>query len=122
MPPFWRPCTPRLSPGWSASFIRDRLPGPACSLLCGRSGFVLARAAGGEAEILTLAVTPESRRGGIGRALCAKLRLMRKTWERGHCFWKWPKTIAAGQKLYAGLGFKPVGQRKDYYDGQDARS
>ena len=34
-----------------------------------RDGFVLARAAGDEAEILTLAVTPAARRQGIGRAL-----------------------------------------------------
>ena len=32
-------------------------------------GFILARAAGGEAEILTLAVMPAARRQGIGRAL-----------------------------------------------------
>ena len=54
---------------WSAASIRDLFAGPGVFAFISPDGFILARAAGGEAEILTLAVTPAARRQGIARAL-----------------------------------------------------
>src|SRR6202012_457037 len=86
-----------------------------------QGGFSLARAAGGEAEILTLAVVPESRRGGIGRALVQKAATHAQNLGAATLFLEVAKDNEAGQKLYSRLGFKPVGLRKAYFDGKDAQ-
>ncbi len=60
--------------GGTALHSRDcwRLPGT-FGFLDARGGFILARSAGGEAEILTLAVAPAARRQGLGRALVGEV-------------------------------------------------
>ncbi len=53
-------------------------------------GFVLARMAGDEAEILTLAVAPQARGRGLGRALLqAVISKVQPKWGPQACFWKW---------------------------------
>ncbi len=47
---------------WSAASIRDLFATPGVFALIAGEGFVLARAAGDEAEILTIAVAPAARR------------------------------------------------------------
>ena len=81
-------------------------------------GLILARCAGGEAEILTLAVAPNARRHGVGRALLEKA--LQKT---GHCpvFLEVAATNTAANALYAGQGFALSGRRQNYYgSGADA--
>jgi len=106
---------------WSASFIRDLLAGPGVFAFVRQEGFILARAAGGEAEILTLAVVPQSRRGGVGRALVREAATHAQGLGAGTLFLEVAKDNEAAQKLYSGLGFKPVGLRKAYFDGKDAQ-
>ncbi len=77
------------------------------------AGFVLARAAGGEAEILTINVARARRRQGIGlqlmRAVAADLRdAQRLVLEVG-------AGNAPAQALYRAFGFVPVGRRFGYY-------
>jgi ribosomal-protein-alanine N-acetyltransferase len=105
---------------WSAAFIRDLLAGPGVFAFVRQDGFILARAAGGEAEILTLAVAPKSRRGGIGRALVQEAATHAQGLGAGVLFLEVAKDNEAARKLYSGLGFKPVGLRKAYFDGKDA--
>jgi len=83
------------------------------------AGFVLARCAGGEAEILTINVAKDWRRRGVGRALldagiaavgdAARLLL----------------EVAEGNEpalaLYRGIGFAPVGRRIGYYARAEGR-
>jgi ribosomal-protein-alanine N-acetyltransferase len=103
---------------WDAAAIEKLLAGG--FVFFTGDGFVLARVAGGEAEILTLAVTPEARGQGLGRALLAAAA--------GHAMEKGAENIflevgadnPAALALYAGLGFVRVGQRKAYYQGKDA--
>ena len=57
---------------WRESAIRDLFATPGVFALTVPEGFILARAAGDEAEILTLAVAPAARRKGIARALDRK--------------------------------------------------
>ena len=70
-------------------------------------GFVLARVAGGEAEILTLAVAPAARGKGLGRALIEACEAWAR--ERGHklltvgVLAKNPAAIRA----YEGAGYAP---------------
>ncbi len=83
-----------------------------------RGGLIIARKAGGEAEILTLAVAPGSRRLGIARALVEQAASA-----AGDVTWF--LEVAAGNTpalaLYGRLGFAECGRRHDYYSkGQDA--
>lgn len=82
-------------------------------------GFVLARLAAGEAEILTVAVARSSRRRGLGRKLMdAVLRHLHG--ERAESlFLEVDETNTAAIALYRRLGFRKVGQRKAYYDAGD---
>jgi ribosomal-protein-alanine N-acetyltransferase len=84
-------------------------------------GFVLARTAADEAEVLTLAVLPAARRQGIGGALLAEALAGARL--RGACamFLEVSARNAAALALYAGAGFAEVGRRRRYYaDGADA--
>ena len=84
-------------------------------------GLVLARAAGDEAEILTLAVVPTARRAGLGRALLAAATAEAAACGAQVMFLEVAAANAAARALYAASGFVPVGRRRRYYaDGQDA--
>lgn len=83
------------------------------------AGFVLARHAAGEAEILTIAVARSLRRGGIGRSLMdAVLRHLHH--ERTESvFLEVDENNAAAIALYRRLGFREVGRRTAYYRSRD---
>nr|WP_165982634.1 GNAT family N-acetyltransferase [Dankookia rubra] len=84
-------------------------------------GFVLARVAGGEAEILTLAVCPAARRRGLGGALMAAALAGAALRGAAAMFLEVAAGNAAALGLYLGLGFAEVGRRRRYYpDGSDA--
>jgi len=78
-------------------------------------GFVLARLAAGEGEILTVAVARSHRRQGIGWQLMdAVLRQLHG--ERAEAlFLEVDETNAPAIALYRRLGFREVGKRPDYY-------
>jgi ribosomal-protein-alanine N-acetyltransferase len=85
------------------------------------AGFVLARAAGGEAEILTLAVAPAARRQGLGTALMGGALAGAASRGAEAMFLEVAAENAAALALYRGLGFAEVGRRRRYYaDGADA--
>ena len=105
---------------WSAAFIRDLLNGPGVFAFVQVEGFILARAAGGEAEILTLAVAPHTRRQGVGRTLVRQAATHAQGLGAETLFLEVAKDNEAALTLYSGLGLKPVGQRKAYYGGKDA--
>lgn len=83
------------------------------------AGFVLARHAAGEAEILTIAVARSLRREGIGRSLMdAVLRRLHQ--ERTEAvFLEVDESNAAAIALYRRLGFREVGRRTAYYRSRD---
>lgn len=78
-------------------------------------GFVLARAAAGEAEILTIAVAPDWQGHGLGR------KLMDAVLSRAHrdrielVFLEVDEFNKPAIALYRRLGFFQVGGRPDYY-------
>jgi ribosomal-protein-alanine N-acetyltransferase len=106
--------------GWSVASIRELFAGPGVFAFQLAGGFILARAAGGEAEILTLAVAPSARRQGRARLLIQAAAAHALKLGATTLFLE----VATGNKaacaLYAGLGFASVGLRKGYYAGQDA--
>ena len=88
------------------------------------AGFILARVIAGEAEVLTLAVRPERRRLGMGRALLAAAEgAARLTADA--MFLEVAADNAGAIALYEGAGYEQVGRRARYYarpsgEGADA--
>ncbi len=107
---------------WGADAIALMLGMPgAFGLWRPAEGFVLARVAADEAEILTLAVVPAARRRGLGAALMRGA--MAEARARGAACLH--LEVAAGNQaalaLYRALGCAEAGRRPRYYeDGQDA--
>ena len=96
------------------------LPG-AFGFLRRGAGMILARVAAEEAEVLTLAVSPGTRRQGLGLALLRAA--MAEAAQRGAAalFLEVSTSNAAARRLYARAGFAEVGLRPSYYaDGSDA--
>jgi tRNA threonylcarbamoyladenosine biosynthesis protein TsaB len=101
---------------WNAAALHDLLAGPGVFAFAAPSGFVLARVAGGEAEILTLAVLPSERGKGLGRALMQSAAGHAGTLGAENLFLEVGGENPAALALYTGLGFQRVGSRKGYYD------
>ncbi|HXC57594.1 MAG TPA: GNAT family N-acetyltransferase [Rhizomicrobium sp.] len=101
--------------GWNASAIADLLAMPGAFAFAAGDGFIMARAAGGEAEILTLAVTPPARRHGLATALVAGAASHAHLLGAASLFLEVAAGNAAACALYRRLGFAPVGRRKAYY-------
>jgi len=79
------------------------------------SGFLLARAIAGEAEILTLAVDPSHRRKGVARALIEASAATAVAAGAQTMFLEVAADNPAALGLYRSAGFEPVGSRKGYY-------
>lgn len=105
---------------WDAASLRTTLASPGAFAFHDRDGFVIARVAGDEAEILTLAVAPEARGKGLGRALLNAAIVEAQRRGAGAIFLEVGTDNPAALALYAGLGFANVGSRKGYYGGRDA--
>jgi ribosomal-protein-alanine N-acetyltransferase len=79
-------------------------------------GFIVTRSvAGGESEILNLAVTPQVRRKGVGR------HLLSDTLSRcsGDFFLEVRESNAAARRFYEHLGFEVVTRRLQYYSNPE---
>lgn len=79
------------------------------------AGFVLVRVVADEAEILTIAVRPNSRRRGFGRMLMDEaLRRLHRAGASA-CFLEVDRSNAPALALYRSLGFSVAGERRNYY-------
>jgi ribosomal-protein-alanine N-acetyltransferase len=107
---------------WDAAAIGGLLAMPgAFGLVLPGAGFVLARVAADEAEILTLAVAPDARRQGHGGALLAAAMAQAAARGAAAMFLDVGAGNGAARALYAAAGFAEVGRRRRYYpDGADA--
>lgn len=85
------------------------------------AGFLLARIAADEAEILSLGVVPPARRRGIGSCLvqAGMERMARRGAHR--VFLEVAEDNEAALALYRAAGFAPVGRRPRYYRERRAR-
>jgi ribosomal-protein-alanine N-acetyltransferase len=84
-------------------------------------GFAVGKVIGGggesSAELESVAVGVEARRSGVGRALCGAVAAWCR--EQGATMLELEVRAASvgAIALYAGLGFVPVGRRREYYRG-----
>lgn len=81
---------------------------------CEAAGFVLARRAPGEEELLLIAVKPESRGNGLGRILLETFAKQARASGAERIFLEMRANNPA-EKLYIDFGFAPIGRRRDYY-------
>jgi ribosomal-protein-alanine N-acetyltransferase len=78
-------------------------------------GFVIARAAAGEAEILSLGVRPDLRRRGLGRSLLQSAIAEAAGRGAGRLYLEVAADNWPARALYLANGFAQVGRRPDYY-------
>ncbi|OJU09505.1 MAG: hypothetical protein BGN86_14205 [Caulobacterales bacterium 68-7] len=104
---------------WSAEEFSDLLSSPGVFGFSGPNGFILCRAAAGEAEILTLAVDPDARRAGLGRALVELAMNVAALAGAESMFLEVAEDNAPAQALYTAAGFGLAGRRPRYYRRAD---
>ena len=100
---------------WNAQALHDLLETPGSFAFHLEGGFIMVRAAAGEAEILTLAVGPSRRRQGVASALVRAAAEHAGQLGAGRLFLEVAVGNAAARALYTGLGFSEAGRRKGYY-------
>lgn len=84
-------------------------------------GFILARLAADETEILTIAVHHGLRRKGVGRALLAEIIRQAASAGAHVMFLEVDEENGSAVALYRRLGFVKVGERAGYYLRDDGR-
>ncbi len=104
-------------PGWTEDAFMGLLkhPGVLAFLDEKASGFILLRAVRDEAEILTFAVAPDARRGGLGRALLRRARGEAALLGTAVLFLEVAADNIPALNLYAAEGFEEAGRRRGYY-------
>lgn len=100
---------------WSAGEFAVLLDSPG-TFVCGdATAFVLGRAIAGEAELLTLAVHPDARRQGLGRARLIDFETRAQAGGACEAFLEVASDNAGARALYAAAGYAQAGLRPGYY-------
>ncbi|OCW55904.1 GNAT family N-acetyltransferase [Hoeflea olei] len=84
------------------------------------AGFVLCREAAGEAEILSIGISPRHRRAGLGWRLMRSAIQEARRRDAEEMFLEVDETNLAAVAMYRKLGFVQVGERRAYYARPDA--
>lgn len=123
--PFDLPVLARLhaesfAPAWGVGDIGELLAMPGAFGLIALQeempvGFLIARAAAGEAEIIATAVLPAVRRRGLGRMLLDAALAAAADHGAERIFLEVAEDNLAARALYGAAGFRPVGRRPRYY-------
>ena len=79
------------------------------------AGYVVARHAAAEGEILNLGVASALRRRGVGRALAQRALGELQTRGARAVYLEVRESNTAARRLYEALGFAEVGRRRTYY-------
>jgi [ribosomal protein S18]-alanine N-acetyltransferase len=105
-----------FEPGWDGATLAELVHND-CVIVAGEpvTGFIVAREALDEAEIITLVVDPARQRAGQGHALLT--HLMSKLLKAGvdRVFLEVARDNVAAIGLYETAGFSQIGLRKAYY-------
>lgn len=100
---------------WSAAEITALLDSRFCFAISRDQGFLIGRCIADEAELLTMAVAPEARRGGLGADLVAAFLREASTRGAAQAFLEVASDNPTAQRLYTRAGFAVTGQRRGYY-------
>jgi ribosomal-protein-alanine N-acetyltransferase len=114
--------------GWDQDSMAQFISGPGCLVLVASrtqsgpvEGFLIARKAEDEAEILTLAVHTACRRAGLARVLVEMAMARLKATGAQKLFLEVDEANAPARALYRCFGAEEVGRRRRYYEhGADA--
>ena len=105
---------------WSVDEIAELMSGPGAFALVAEDvapvAFILCRAIAGEAEILTLAVSPAARRRGVARGLVEAAAGAASVAGAEAMFLEVADDNLAAIGLYEAAGFTRAGLRRGYYD------
>ena len=107
-----------FSEPWDADVMRSFLTGAGVLGLLAEpsdTGFILCRRIASEAEILTLAVDPASRRRGVGSALLTAAVDWAREATADAMFLEVACDNAAALAMYRAAAFVEVGRRRAYY-------
>ena len=104
---------------WSAGDFAD-LKKSGCDIVASQNGFIVYRVTLDEAELITIGVHPDARRGGIAATMIELM--VRDLVARGvkQVFLEVAENNHPARALYERHGFVAVGRRPKYYDGIDA--
>jgi ribosomal-protein-alanine N-acetyltransferase len=105
---------------WGEDEIASLLTGPGGFAVIAENeaaaaGFILCRAIGGEAEVLTLAVRPDARRRGLGHALVEAAAGLATQSNAEAMFLEVAEDNEPAIGLYQARGFRLAGRRPGYY-------
>ena len=105
---------------WSEGAFAELFASPGVFALAADDGdeiaaFILCRAIAGEAEVLTLAVAPAHRRGGVATELLQAAMATAQRSGAEAMFLEVAADNAAALALYRGAGFTQAGLRRGYY-------
>ncbi len=107
---------------WTATEISKLMENPAVLALISRKeedhGFVMAWAAAGDSEILTVAVVPEARRRGVGASLVTSAGVAALVRGAASMHLEVAEDNTAARALYTKLGYEEAGRRHAYYAGE----
>lgn len=103
---------------WSAEAWAAQLALPGTfGFISGRGGALLLRVAADESEVLTVAVLPEARGQGLGRALLDRAKTEARARGAESMVLEVSVANAPALRLYAAADFQTVGRRPRYYPG-----
>lgn len=100
---------------WSSDYFASLLAQESVFALFSENGFVLARVAGGESEILSLGVTPAARRRGLGSALVGAAIDEARRRGASVMFLEVGAANSPAIAVYKHCQFHQIGCRKAYY-------
>jgi ribosomal-protein-alanine N-acetyltransferase len=120
---FARLHAPLFDTPWDANSFRELLAHPGATAFLARAGsppetagFILGRLAADEAEILTVGVSKDWQRLGIGRRLVEAMGRAAKKAEAHRLYLEVSVANAPALLLYKRLGFDECGRRTGYYE------
>ena len=107
---------------WSAEMFESSLANPGCTALIVQNrqmtkivAYGVLYSAADEADIANIAVMPDCRKQGIGRALLSKMIEIARSGGASRIFLEVRESNAPAQRLYKSAGFVEIGRRRKYY-------
>ncbi len=104
---------------WTANDFAD-LKKSGCDIIASQNGFAVWRVVMDEAEIITIGVHPDARRGGIAAAMLTLIEADVKKRGGKKIFLEVAENNHPARALYENAGYIQIGIRPKYYDGTDA--